>query len=196
MKVAIDKAAILLISVLFAASLDVVTGRVGGEKKVSSWKPTNYCKKSVFYGLSYESTAIVDVSEERPGHYDFSFVLKNKLDDKHPIGVAHGSVVFDASDSFHTTTGCYLFDDADGIGKGEVCWKDVVEDYDGIEKKKNTFGGNSEWAIVGGHGDFKCATGWLEPLEEDISFSDDGTYDVSEITWKVTMYTCGVCEEV
>jgi len=173
---------------------------IGGE--ATTWSQTPGCRKSVFYGANFKAYTVVAPTEDRPGSRVDTFDLKSHPTDDVIIGTGQGQLPEFIGGSFDGTfisTGSYLFNGKGGFGQGEIFWVDYERDFLGTENPSHSFVGDSGFAITGGHGDFKCATGWLDLTvvePKNLTFNDKGEWDQNTdgLIWKVDMYTCGICE--
>ena len=53
----------------------------------------------------------------------------------------------------------FAFNENNRLGTSEVRWSDIVMNNAGTDP--DPLVSDFEWGIIGGDGDFKCATGWL-----------------------------------
>ena len=168
----------------------------------TTWSQTPGCRKSVFYIANLTIETVVTHTESTPGIAAYTNILKSKPTDNAIIGTGQGQMQFfigDTFDGFYMSSGSFLFNGEGGFGQGEIVYVDYRKDDLGTVNPVNPYEGHIGWAITGGHGDFKCATGWfdmtlVEPKE--VGFNDKGEWDQNTdgLIWQVDMYTCGICE--
>lgn len=158
------------------------------------WSQTTGCRRSVFQGLNFKRFEIVSPGVSA-GFSHFTFELKKNRTDAEIIGSGQGQLVEVGERT--VSTGSYTLNGKGRFGQGEIYWVDHVTGFLGNADPHQIFVGDSAFAISGGHGDFKCATGWIDlALDMTTVTYQDGKWDgnTANLIWEVAMYTCGVCE--
>lgn len=174
---------------------------VGGE--ATTWYQTPGCRKSVFYGTDLKLDTVVTQTESTPGIKVATYNFRSHPTDDTIIGTGQLQAQYFIGGNFDGTrmaSGSNLFNGKGGFGQGEIFLVDYRTDVLGAANPSNAFVGDSGWAITGGHGDFKCATGWKEKIKlvepKKLTFNDKGEWDqnITGLIWRSEMYLCGICE--